>query len=376
MGWRRRFLELATTTGFVLSCLASVGLVLWTNPALAKGPRRAFVSSPGLPHPVVIRGDEAAFLFFMGRPGGHALLPHRPTGALGPRVKVTYPAVWGPHSGTVIEYAFPYARPRPVTYVPPSQRAVPLLPGYTWEAAHTAFTSTFLQAVGLPTSRSARVPLPTPRTTPTGSSFPRLPVGFVAALALMTRRHVLGRQTACLVPRRPDERREWRLPSMATGVGEQGGKLFHGRVNLVFGGFPAGLFASEAPLDLVRLVLAATDRGTHCSLLDHLRYRPHPTDLTIRLFGHGARRPRRRAGSVRRAREGVTSATRSPGARAASRRGAPGCTGPARRHSRPQEPTVTGVKARKLPRRRRRSEFQGRAGTGIRAESPRRCFGL
>jgi hypothetical protein len=167
MELRQRALSVVLTLGLLSSCTAATLLVMLTpSPAFAKGPNKAVVSGPGLTHPITLTSDEVPFIFFMSRPGRNALLPRRPGGPLGPRYTVTYPAVWGAHSGKVIQYVFPYARPRPVTYTPPNQRPMPLLPGYTWEAAHRSFAGTFLRALGLPTTQPRHAPNAVSRTRP------------------------------------------------------------------------------------------------------------------------------------------------------------------------------------------------------------------
>jgi hypothetical protein len=72
--------------------MAAVVAVFVASPAFAKGPQRALVTGPGLPDQIKL-ADDVPFIFFMSRPGGQAVLPHRPDGPLGPRFTVTYPAI-------------------------------------------------------------------------------------------------------------------------------------------------------------------------------------------------------------------------------------------------------------------------------------------
>jgi hypothetical protein len=185
MKFPRRTVAVTQILGLVSSSAVGLLLTFAPSPALAKGPRKAVVSGPGLTHPVILK-DKTPLIFFGSRPGRNALLDGRPDRPLGPRFTVTYPAIWGPHSGKVVEYVFPYARPRPVSYVPPHQRAYPLLRRSAWAAAHPGFARTFLEALGLPTTRAEHMPAARPRAAPIqrNSSIPLVALaGLAASLA-------------------------------------------------------------------------------------------------------------------------------------------------------------------------------------------------
>jgi hypothetical protein len=125
-----------------LALFTAVGsvLVLSTLPAFAKGPAQAVITGPGLAQPITVGdlgsngvgsdsiGQDLAELversgFFTGMWGGRqGRLRHRPTGDLGPRYTITY-TMLRPHGGSdaVVQYIYPFADPRPVTYMPANQ---------------------------------------------------------------------------------------------------------------------------------------------------------------------------------------------------------------------------------------------------------------
>jgi hypothetical protein len=146
--------------GLALSA-ALVAVVLLAPIASAKGASRAVITGPGLAEPIVLReegatgGDLAALAdesgFYIGAWGA---LPHRrihePAGDLGPRYAVTY-TMLGRDGDEIVQYVFPYAEPRPITYMPPHQ---PLWSGGretvgAWVAAHADLRRT-LVGLGLP----------------------------------------------------------------------------------------------------------------------------------------------------------------------------------------------------------------------------------
>ncbi len=128
------------------------------------------ITGPGLANPVVIKeagsgatgGDLAALAdesgFYIGAWGAQ---PHRridkPAGDLGPRYTITYTMPPnGAGSTQVVQYVFPYAEPRPVTYMPPHQ---PLWSSgqetvSTWVAAHADLKRT-LVGLGFPATAAA-----------------------------------------------------------------------------------------------------------------------------------------------------------------------------------------------------------------------------
>ncbi len=141
-----------------------MAVVLLAPTASAKGATRAVITGPGLADPIVLTeegatGGELAALadesgFYIGAWGA---LPHRrihePAGDLGPRYSITY-TMLGEDGDEVVQYVFPYAEPRPITYMPAHQ---PLWSGgretvSAWVAAHADLRRT-LVGLGLPATR-------------------------------------------------------------------------------------------------------------------------------------------------------------------------------------------------------------------------------
>jgi hypothetical protein len=109
-------------------------------PAFAKGPSQAVVDGPGLSTPIALSepGDptigpeladmvqKSGFLVGLWCRTCDRRLDHRPPGALGPRYTVTYTMAMdtaeGTRSSEVVQYVFPNAEPRPLTYMPAGQR--------------------------------------------------------------------------------------------------------------------------------------------------------------------------------------------------------------------------------------------------------------
>lgn len=105
--------------------------------AFAKGPSQGVITGPGLAQPITLREPGSATIgadlanvvmqsgFFVGMWGGtdaHGRLADRPAGSLGPRYTITYTmALPDRPSSDIVQYVFPYAEPRPITYMPPNQ---------------------------------------------------------------------------------------------------------------------------------------------------------------------------------------------------------------------------------------------------------------
>jgi hypothetical protein len=104
--------------------------------AAAKGPESASISGPGLQRSLAVSGEGEGGL---GTPLGALVdlggffpqmygqtpdptVKSRPTSTLGPRYKITY-VVPGPNSikSRVIQWAYPFAKPVPLTYMKPKQ---------------------------------------------------------------------------------------------------------------------------------------------------------------------------------------------------------------------------------------------------------------
>jgi hypothetical protein len=118
--------------------LLAAALVALALPAAAaaKGPVSAAISGPGLERSLSITGDGegpgtalgtlASASGFFPQMFGQSPDPtrsSRPSGTLGPRYKVVY-VVPGPNNvrSRVVQYIYPYAMPRPVTFLMPGQR--------------------------------------------------------------------------------------------------------------------------------------------------------------------------------------------------------------------------------------------------------------
>jgi hypothetical protein len=199
--------------------LALAGLTLaLVPPALAKGPSEASIDGPGLSSPIqiVVSGEDgmapgspmmlfAESVGFLPAAFGRAgygdtdpttkdvspMLSGRPAGNLGPRYVVTY-VVPGPDGAedVLVQHLYPYAKPTPVSYMPPGQ------PFFDWrKTAGGWFRSDAglkdrLVAAGLPETPRAEVP---------NDPFPWTPLAASLALALALAAVI----TAFVVRRRP-----------------------------------------------------------------------------------------------------------------------------------------------------------------------------
>jgi hypothetical protein len=191
--------------------------VLWTAvPAMAKGPSQGVITGPGLVGPISLRESGAATIgpdlatvvkesgFFVGVWGGDPdHLTHRPAGDLGPRYAITYDMPMSDRrSDTIIQYVYPYAEPKPITYMPAKQvfwsdsETVG-----TWYVARVGLRETLI-GLGLPASAPsppvAGIDAPTATVSPQTGSIPtRLLAGavvFAVALAAISiRRHRVRR---------------------------------------------------------------------------------------------------------------------------------------------------------------------------------------
>lgn len=113
-----------------------LGVLAGEPAAFAKGPSQGVVEGPGILAPITLRGpgeptigpDLAAVAqksgFFVGLwcRTCDSRLVHRPEQELGPRYTVTYTLRRPGGFSMILQYVFPYAVPRPVTYMPPDQR--------------------------------------------------------------------------------------------------------------------------------------------------------------------------------------------------------------------------------------------------------------
>lgn len=119
-----------------LFAVALVAALAMPALAVAKGPVSASITGPRLAEPLVVKGDgegPGSALGTLASAGGFfaqmfgqspdPTVGSRPSGALGPRYVALY-VVPGPDAveSRVIQHIYPYAKPRPVTYMKPGQR--------------------------------------------------------------------------------------------------------------------------------------------------------------------------------------------------------------------------------------------------------------
>jgi hypothetical protein len=185
----RRSLGAALVAGSLMMVLAA--------PAHAKGPTRAVIDGPGLTAPITMSGSDAATLFVQSG-FGFALsscLPqdhcrsHRPQGDLGPRFVATYVLAFPNAHGHmvrshVVQYLYPQAQPKPLTYIPPGQPYA----GRRTVGGTFTLGPTFLQNVTGHDLGAAQPPAPAaaPPPAPEPSAEPMLLAGIAAvAVALI-----------------------------------------------------------------------------------------------------------------------------------------------------------------------------------------------
>lgn len=145
---------LATTT-----VLLVVGMSV--APARAKGPAQAVIEGPGLSSPISLRVqgaktigpdlaavvEKSGFFDTVWCPG----CPDRPPeGELGPRYMVTYSIGDAPgEPSTILQHVYPYAKPRPVTFMLPDQRFYNERTSGGWHVADDGLRRTMIE-LGLP----------------------------------------------------------------------------------------------------------------------------------------------------------------------------------------------------------------------------------
>ena len=119
----RRYLVVATLVALALPAFAA-----------AKGPVSASISGPGLERALAIEGDgegpgavgslatASGVLAQMFVQSPDPTVARRPAGTLGPRYAIVY-LVPGPNDiqSRVTQYVYPYAKPRPLSYLRPGQ---------------------------------------------------------------------------------------------------------------------------------------------------------------------------------------------------------------------------------------------------------------
>jgi hypothetical protein len=191
---------------------AALALVL-PAPALAKGPIEASIDGPGLGAPLQVGavenwGEEGALsstqpIMQLAEAAGFfpaafaqvpdPMLPRRPRGDLGPRYVITW-IVPGPNdeADRIVQDLYPYATPRPVTYMAPGQ---PLFRTQRtsggWFAAAPPLMSLLVDA-GLS------------RTPPAGGDRSSSSWTLIASLAVVAAALALGAFAALQIRRRAD----------------------------------------------------------------------------------------------------------------------------------------------------------------------------
>ena len=193
----KRFVSITFMIAAVVATLPST--------ALGKGASEATITGPGLNDPISIAGE--------GQPGGESLMQiaeeagfspavfaqipdpmrdERPAGALGPKYTVTY-VMPGPNNeeDRLLQDLYPYASPRPVSYVEPGQRFWATEQTRGGWFVGTATLKDLLVAAGLPAG---------PSETGTPSEFPWR---VAAPLTLVVAAAAFGVGVALLVRRRP-----------------------------------------------------------------------------------------------------------------------------------------------------------------------------
>jgi hypothetical protein len=158
--------------------VAFSAVILAASPAFAKGPSQGVITGPGLAQPITLREPGSATIgpdlanvvtqsgFFVGMWGGtdaHGRLTDRPAGNLGPRYTITYTMAFPDRpSSDIVQYVFPYAELRPVTFMPPNQEY--------WGNAQTE-GAWFAGNVGL---RKTLIRFGLPTTPPSGGKSPSI----------------------------------------------------------------------------------------------------------------------------------------------------------------------------------------------------------
>jgi hypothetical protein len=152
----------------VSATVAVVVALLMSLPAMGKGgPSQGVITGPGLVEPITLRepgsktiGADLANVvqrsgFFHGVFDADPERMHRPEGDLGPRYTITYSmSLSDRRPGTIVQYAFPFADPVPITYIAPGQ------PYWAnnetvggWFVAHPGFRHTLI-SLGVPVPRT------------------------------------------------------------------------------------------------------------------------------------------------------------------------------------------------------------------------------
>jgi hypothetical protein len=156
-------------------CVAAACALLWLSAAaaVAKGPDQAVVSGPGLDHPVVVRPpgsptvvpdissliQSSGILNQLWCTTCRDLSPKQTAADLGPMYLVRYrvPSLIGGPTRWVEQHVYPFAHPRPLTFVAPGQRFWDRRTVGGWYQAGPLLRTTLVD-IGLPRSSTASPP--------------------------------------------------------------------------------------------------------------------------------------------------------------------------------------------------------------------------
>ena len=168
----------------VLAGLVFMGAAMAFTPALpawAKGATQAVITGPGLSQPITLAPSMSSGQstydpqleklaessgFYLGVWGGRVrgagrVLADPPAGNLGPRYTITY-TMMPVHAKTdeIVQYVYPYAEPRPVTFMPPGQTywGKNSTVGAWYQAAHVDLKQ-MLVSLGLPAAAPTTAPV-------------------------------------------------------------------------------------------------------------------------------------------------------------------------------------------------------------------------
>lgn len=148
--------------------LVLVGGLVLPATAAAKGPESGSIAGPGLAEPLRLTGlgepgsvgtlgrvaEHGGLFAALGGPDWGALRAERPADDLGPRYTASF-VMRDVKRLTVVVHLYPYARPAPVTYVPPGQKPFGTAAmGGGWFVAGDELTAALREA-GLPAAAPA-----------------------------------------------------------------------------------------------------------------------------------------------------------------------------------------------------------------------------
>jgi hypothetical protein len=191
--------------------MASASALIWISAAsaVAKGPDQAVVSGPGIDQPIVVRSpgtptigpDLAALIESSGILNQlwcatcRDLSNKHPTGDLGPMYLVRYrvPSLIGGPTRWVEQRTYPFAQPRPLTFVAPGQPFWHQRTAGGWYEA-SARMQHILVGIGVPSGSTVASPwVDTADVTPFWLSASAVAVGIAVVIAIIIGLSLLGR---------------------------------------------------------------------------------------------------------------------------------------------------------------------------------------